>query len=137
MGGLLFDMMANISGNLDQLDTGLEDIAGQIGIARNHLRQLVVLYRENLFVCAVLIERQYRISSRKRAKKKTMATICYVAMMINNRFKKQRAHVKREQEQHQIVAYHIYIINVYFYSLEYSRSILNSRFYLFLAIIEV
>lgn len=56
--GLLLDMIANISGSLDRLDGGLNDIVTQTGTARNRLRQLVALHRENLLVCALLGERQ-------------------------------------------------------------------------------
>ncbi|XP_014477376.1 PREDICTED: sodium-coupled monocarboxylate transporter 1-like [Dinoponera quadriceps] len=51
---LLLDMIANISGNLDRLDTGFDNISAQTGVARKRLRQLVALHRENLFVCAAL-----------------------------------------------------------------------------------
>ncbi|KAL6442058.1 hypothetical protein ACFW04_002408 [Cataglyphis niger] len=56
--GLLLDMIANISGSLDRLDGGLNDIVTQTGTARNRLRQLVALHRENLLVCALLGEKQ-------------------------------------------------------------------------------
>ncbi|EZA62472.1 hypothetical protein X777_10102 [Ooceraea biroi] len=70
--GLLLDMIANISGNLDRLDTGLNDIAVQTEVARNRLRQLVALHRENLFVCAVLAEKQRlrRTSGEKRMRRR-------------------------------------------------------------------
>lgn len=70
--GLLLDVIANISNNLDRLDAGLDDIAAQTGIARNRLRQLVALHRENLFVCAVLAERQRqrRTSVGKQARRR-------------------------------------------------------------------
>jgi len=65
--GLLLDMIANISGHLDRLDSGFDGIAAQTGIARNRLLRLVALHRENLLVCAILGEkqRQMRTSSKK------------------------------------------------------------------------
>lgn len=70
--GLLLDMIANISGHIDRLDSGFDDIAAQTGIARNRLLRLVALHRENLLVCALLGEkrRQMRTSSEKPAKKR-------------------------------------------------------------------
>ncbi|KAH0947361.1 hypothetical protein HN011_007874 [Eciton burchellii] len=70
--GLLLDMIANISGNLDRLDAGLDDIAAQTEIARNRLRQLVAFHRENFFVCVILAEkhRQQRIFSKKRVRRR-------------------------------------------------------------------
>lgn len=55
---LLLDMIANISGSLDRLDGGLDDVVARTGTARNHLRHLVALHRENLLVCALLGEKQ-------------------------------------------------------------------------------
>lgn len=57
---LLLDMIANISGHMDQLDSGFDDIAAQTGIARNRLLRLVALHRENLLMCAILGEKQRR-----------------------------------------------------------------------------
>lgn len=55
---LLLDIIANISGSLDRLDGGLNDIVSQTKTARNRLRHLIVLHRENLLVCALLGEKQ-------------------------------------------------------------------------------
>ncbi|KAG5328781.1 SC5A8 protein, partial [Acromyrmex heyeri] len=55
--GLLLDMIANISGHLDRLDSSFDGIAAQTGIARNRLLRLVALHRENLLVCALLGEK--------------------------------------------------------------------------------
>lgn len=65
--GLLLDMIANISGHLDRLDSSFDGIAAQTGIARNRLLRLVALHRENLLVCAILGEkqRQMQMSSKK------------------------------------------------------------------------
>ncbi|XP_024877422.1 uncharacterized protein LOC112458195 [Temnothorax curvispinosus] len=70
--GLLLDMIANISGHLDRLDSGFDDIAAQTGITRNRLLQLVALHRENLLACALLGEkrRQMRMSSEKPARRR-------------------------------------------------------------------
>lgn len=56
--GLLLDLIANISGSLDRLDGGLNDIVAQTEAARNRLRHLVALHRENLLMCALLGEKQ-------------------------------------------------------------------------------
>lgn len=56
--GLLLDVIANISSGLDRLDGGLDDIVAQTKIARNRLRQLIVIHRENLLVCAMLNEKR-------------------------------------------------------------------------------
>ncbi|XP_025991365.1 uncharacterized protein LOC113003957 [Solenopsis invicta] len=61
--GLLLDTIANISGHLDRLDSGFDDIASQSEIARNRLLQLVALHRENLLMCALLGEKRRRKSS--------------------------------------------------------------------------
>ncbi|KAH0947453.1 hypothetical protein HN011_006430 [Eciton burchellii] len=69
---LFLDMITNISGNLNRLDAGLDEIAAQTRIARNRLQQLIALHRENLFVCAVFAEkqRQQQISGGKRIRKR-------------------------------------------------------------------
>ncbi|XP_018310089.1 uncharacterized protein [Mycetomoellerius zeteki] len=66
---LFLDMIANISGHLDRLDSDFGDIAAQTGIARNRLLRLVALHRENLLVCALLGEkwRQKQMLSGKSA----------------------------------------------------------------------
>ncbi|XP_018401905.1 PREDICTED: uncharacterized protein LOC108779059 [Cyphomyrmex costatus] len=72
--GLLLDIIANISGHLDRLDSGFDDIAAQTGIARNRLLQLIALHRENLLICALLDEkrrqRQMLVSGKPATKTK-------------------------------------------------------------------
>lgn len=72
--GLLFDMIANISGHLDQLDSSFDDIAAQTGIARNRLLRLVALHRENLLVCALLGEKWRQKQMLSIGKPMTMMT---------------------------------------------------------------
>lgn len=63
---VFLDMIANVSGNLNRLDSGFDDIAAQTGIARDRLRQLIALHRENLFICAILSEKRQRLMSTKK-----------------------------------------------------------------------
>lgn len=73
---LLLEMISNISTNLDRLDTNFNDISTQTKIARNRLKQLIMLHRENLLVCAILRERsQKRTFERKAARRKRQFTV--------------------------------------------------------------
>ncbi|XP_025073117.1 uncharacterized protein LOC112552326 [Pogonomyrmex barbatus] len=69
---LLLDMIANVSGHLNRLDSGFDDIATQTGIARNRLSRLIALHRENFLVCALLDEkhRHMRASSGKSIRRR-------------------------------------------------------------------
>lgn len=58
--GLLLDAIANIGGELERLESGLDEIRARTGVARNRLRQLVALHRESLMVCARMLDERRR-----------------------------------------------------------------------------
>lgn len=74
--GLLLDVIANISGGLDRLDGGLDDITAQTEVVRNRLRQLIAIHRENLLMCAMLSEKRKQrkpLTRRRRRRRRRFA----------------------------------------------------------------
>lgn len=51
---LLLDMIANISGTIDKLNTGFDGMSIRTEVARNRLRQLVAFHREHAAICSIL-----------------------------------------------------------------------------------
>lgn len=66
---LLLDIIANISGTIDKLNAGFDGMAIETEIAKNRLKQLVALHRENAAICAILQEQRRKKRLRKETKR--------------------------------------------------------------------
>ena len=66
---LFLEMIRNISSNLDKLDTDLDQVLNRAEAAKNKLKQLAIIQRENLMICALLREKRKQISKEETNKK--------------------------------------------------------------------
>lgn len=53
-----FEMIANVSSGLDKLNSGFDDIIAKTQNARTRLKQLGLLHKENLIMCALLRDKR-------------------------------------------------------------------------------
>lgn len=62
-------MIANISSNIDKLDSDLDEIFTNAREARNGLKQLAVVQREKLIICGLLRNKRKQILKKNITKK--------------------------------------------------------------------
>lgn len=66
---LFLEMISNISSSLDKLDNDLDQVLNRAEAAKNRLKQLAVIQRENLMICALLRQKRKQISTEESNKK--------------------------------------------------------------------